>query len=102
MAAQHSPPDQPENQPKRPVARLPRGYREWMTDQPIPDRSDELTGPTKLGDDAEPTATGTGDPTGAEAAHPSDGSRDGGRPDGDPPAVTDGGGGDAPMPSPDI
>jgi hypothetical protein len=88
-----------------------------MTDEPIPDRSDELTNAPKLGNDADPIATGAADPTGAEAPHPSDGAQDGGRPDGDPSALTESGsparpgategggsdrGGDAPRPSPDI
>jgi hypothetical protein len=61
-----------------------------MTDQPVPDRSDNLTSPPKLdGDDAE-LATGTGDPAksdpGPSAAAAGDAT----------PA------GDAPKPSPDI
>lgn len=70
------------------TGQVPRGYREGMTDQPVPDRSDNLTNPPKLdGDDAQ-LATGTGDPeksdagpSTAEAAAPA---------------------GDAPKPSPDI
>jgi hypothetical protein len=66
-----------------------------MTDQPVPDRSDDLTTTPKLdGDDAQ-LATGTGDPATSDAG----------------PSAQQGGGesdedgipaGDAPKPSPDI
>lgn len=63
-----------------------------MTDQPIPDRSDDLTSPPKLGSEDARLATGTGDPATSDAG-PSSSS---GEQDDAPPA------GDAPQPSPDI
>jgi hypothetical protein len=64
-----------------------------MTDQPIPDRSDELTTPPKLGGEDAALATGTGDPATSDAGPTS---QSGERSDDTTPA------GDAPEPSPDI
>ena len=64
-----------------------------MTDQPVPDRSDDLTTTPKLdGDDAQ-LATGTGDPATSEAGP----SAEQGESDSDATPA-----GDAPKPSPDI
>jgi hypothetical protein len=63
-----------------------------MTDQPIPDRSDELTTPPKLSRDDAPLATGTGDPATSDAGPMSQGD--------EPHEATPAG--DAPKPSPDI
>ena len=64
-----------------------------MTDQPIPDRSDDLTSPPKLGNEDAPLATGTGDPATSDAG-PTSSSGDAA--DEATPS------GDAPKPSPDI
>ncbi len=65
-----------------------------MTDQPVPDRSDDLTTTPKLdGDDAQ-LATGTGDPATTDAG-PS--AQQGGESDTDATPAAD-----APKPSPDI
>ncbi len=63
-----------------------------MTDQPVPDRGDDLT-PSKIGGEDAPLATGNGDPATSDAT-PS--TEDDGRPD------ETAGSGDAPRPSPDI
>jgi hypothetical protein len=65
-----------------------------MTDQPIPDRSDNLTTPPKLGTEDAPLATGTGDPATSDAG-PSSAQRSESGHDATP-------AGDAPRPSPDI
>ena len=63
-----------------------------MTDQPIPDRSNDLTSPPKLGSDDAPLATGTGDPATSDAGPSSSSGAQS-----DTPSA-----GDAPQPSPDI
>jgi len=65
-----------------------------MTDQPIPDRSDDLTTSPKLGNEDAPLATGTGDPATSDAA-PSSAQSEESHDDATP-------AGDAPKPSPDI
>jgi hypothetical protein len=62
-----------------------------MTDQPVPDRSDDLTNPPKLDREDAQIATGTGDPATSDAGPSA-------QQDGEPAAPA----GDAPKPSPDI
>lgn len=64
-----------------------------MTDQPVPDRSDDLTTTSKLDGEDPQLATGTGDPATTEAGQSA---QDGQSGSDDIPA------GDAPKPSPDI
>ena len=63
-----------------------------MTDQPVPDRSDNLTTHPKLDRDDAHLATGTGDPATSEAGPTA------GQGDTEDPKPA----GDAPRPSPDI
>ncbi len=68
-----------------------------MTDQPIPDRSDDLTSPPKLETGEAPLATGNGDPATSDAGPTFSGGDSGEESDTDSAPA-----GDAPKPSPDI
>lgn len=65
-----------------------------MTDQPVPDRGDDLTTHPKLDREDAPLATGTGDPATSDAGPTAQ--QDGGSGEDQAPS------GDAPKPSPDI
>jgi hypothetical protein len=65
-----------------------------MTDQPVPDRSDDLTTHPKLDREDAQLATGTGDPATSDAGPSAEQVGDA-----DPAAIP---AGDAPKPSPDI